>query len=325
MTTKSESLVDGWQSARGGRWRSGWGRRLALGIVVAVVLFFPISMLVVHSIDDDPDFVPPPALDVAGGSRAVAMAAALVDREVNETGWVANAPFPFPSHFLDNMPNFQLGVVYAVSRFAVLMSDQLGRTRGTSQVDPDLDKAAGAFKYDGTRWFWRPSVSLLPTASAESEYRAGVRSLTAYNRRLAAGQAVYDRRADNLVALLESVAADLGSASAAIAERIGASGTFWFDTEADDLFYANKGRLYAYYMILREVGHDFAGVLAERRAEAVWKQMLDSLRAGAELHPLIVSNAAADSVILPNHLTTQGFYLLRSRTQIREVASVLAN
>ncbi len=100
------------------------------------------------------------------------------------------------------MPNFQMGLMYAMSRFAISMTDVLGRTRGSSQADPDLDRAVGLLKYDGTIWIWEPRTSLMPTASAERQYVAGEKALMAFNRRLADGQAVFDRRADNLITFL---------------------------------------------------------------------------------------------------------------------------
>ena len=97
----------------------------------------------------------------------------------------------------------------------------------------------------------------------------------------------------------------------------------WFDTEADDIFYATKGRLYGYYMLLREIGVDFESVIAEKNAAKVWSQMLDSMRTGAAMNPLIVTNGANDGLFVPSHLAVQGFYLLRARTQLKEVANIL--
>ncbi|HJO72676.1 MAG: DUF2333 family protein [Rhodospirillales bacterium] len=221
------------------------------------------------------------------------------------------------------MPNFQMGAIYAVARFAIEMTDALGRTRGSGQVDADLDRASGLLKYDGTIWVWEPATSLMPTASAEKQYRAGMKALLSYNARLATGQAVYDRRADNLIAFLDRVAADLGSVSAVLDKRATESDTGWFDTEADDIFYAAKGRLYGYYLILREIGGDFAGVLAEKAIGNVWRQMMDNLKTAAALDPLIISNGANDGFLMPSHLAAQGFYLLRARTQLREVTNIL--
>lgn len=300
-------------------------KKLSIGLVILALLlvFYPVGMLVSHQINDDVDFTLEEAQLPPGGSRAVAMAVALIDREVEQTGWVANKPFPFPSALLDNMPNFQIGLMYAMSRFSIEMTDELGRSRGSSQVDPDLDKASGLLKYDGTIWIWEPSTSLLPTASADRQYIAGMKSLIQYNARLAQGQAVFDRRADNLIAFLDRVGADLGSSSATLDLRATASSAGWFDLAADDVFYATKGRLYGYYMILRELGQDYQDVISEKKVGLVWQKMLENLRTAAEMDPLIISNGYNDGLLMPSHLAVQGFYLLRARTQLKEVANIL--
>jgi len=307
-------------AAPGGR--PPW-KPIVAAFALFLVLYYPVGMMLAHQVNDDVDYPVPPAYQVEGGSRAVSMAAALIDREVTKTKWVANKPIIFPSSLLDNMPNFQMGLVYAVSRFAIEMTDVLGRTRGSSQADADLDKASGLLKYDGTIWVWEPATSLMPTASAERQYVAGEKALMRYNRRLAEGQAVLDRRADNLIAFLERVSADLGSASAALDARALESDAGWFDFMADDIFYATKGRLYGYHMVLRELGADFESVLAEKNVGTVWAHMMESLRTAATLDPLIVANGANDGFLVPSHLATQGFYLLRARTQLREVENIL--
>src|SRR3546814_8493682 len=108
-------------------------------------------MLRAHKIDDNLDYQIPATDTAKSGSRAVAMAAALIDREVNHTGWVANDPFFMPGSLLDNMPNYQLGMIHALGRFAFQMVDQIGRTRGSSQTDTDLQEAAGLLQYSGTK------------------------------------------------------------------------------------------------------------------------------------------------------------------------------
>ena len=301
------------------------GRRglIAVILLAIVVLYYPIGMLLADRINDDVAYAIPEDLQSPKGSRAVAMTIALIRRETDETTWVANKPFPFPSSMLDNMPNFQIGLIYALSRFSIEMTDVLSRTRGSSQADPDLDKASGLLKYDGTIWMWDPSTSLLPTASADKQYRSARKSLMRYNERLANGSAVFDRRADNLQAFIDRVSSDLGSASAALDAQAMGSNAGWFDTKADDIFYATKGRLYAYYLLLREIGVDFESVIAEKSVEKVWAQMLDGLRTAAAMDPLIVTNGANDGLFVPSHLAVQGFYLLRARTQLKEVANIL--
>lgn len=331
--TRDDLYVDDEYSAPRKRWMrrlgGGLGGRLSGGLigrsfavlVLLVALYYGAGAAIINTVDDDTSFataaVPP------GASRAVEAAAALVERETDTHGWTPNDPFFLPGSILDNMPNFQQGVVKAASRFSVEMMDHIGRLRGTSQIDGDLERAAGLLKYPGNVWVWDPSVSLAPTATSESQYRAAVRALRSYNSRLANGQTVFDRRGDNLMSALERIASDLGSASAQIDGHI-THGPFWlFDTDVDDIFYSTKGQLYAHYVILNALGQDFEQVLRERQLDGVWQQMLDGLKTGAELEPLIVIGGSPDALLLPNHLTAQGFYLLRARTQLYEVVNIL--
>ena len=159
-------------------------------------------------------------------------------------------------------------------------------------------------------------------ASAERQYRDGADHLLAYNTDVAAGKSVYDRRADNLIAFLDRVGADLGSASAELATRAEAGGGY-FDTKADDVFYNAKGKLYGYHMILKALGDDFAPVIREKQATDVYANMLSSFRTGATMAPLIVVNGRQDSMLMPSHLATLGFQLLRARTQVKELADTL--
>lgn len=294
---------------------------IGLLILVGLLLYYPIGMLLINRIDDDPTFQAPAPQE--GGSYAVALAAALIDREVGDHGWPANDPFFMPGWALDNMPNYQMGIIAALSRFALEMTDQIGRTRGTSQADPDLDKATGLLRYSGTVWIFDFSTSWAPTASSEQQYLSAARALESFNQRLAAGQAVFERRADNLLGTLDRIAADLGSASALTDRQIEAHSGDLIDFRADDIFYSNKGRLYAYGLLLRELGRDFEAVIKERDLGPVWSQMLDSFTQAAALEPWVVTNGAPDGQFVPSHLAAQGFFLLRARTQLREVSNIL--
>ena len=297
--------------------------RILFGVLaVALLLYYPVGMIWISKVDDNPNFDPGPVDD--GASYAVATAAALIDREVDQHGWPANDPFFYPGAALDNMPNFQIGIIQALSRFAVDMTDQIGRTRGSSQADPDLDKAAGLLKYSPTVWIFDPSTSWAPTASSESQYRAARRALLSYNDKLAAHQAVFERRADNLLSTLDRFAADLGSASAILDTQIREHSDDFVDFHADDVFYNAKGKLYAYAMLFRALGKDFAKVIEDKDLKSAWDQTAASLLEGATLKPLVVINGRPDGLFMPNHLAVEGFYLLRARTQLREITNILA-
>jgi hypothetical protein len=221
------------------------------------------------------------------------------------------------------MPNFQQGIVRALARFAFELTDQIGRTRGSSQTDPDLQEASGQLQYSGNIWVFDLSTSLAPTTPSESRYLKARGSLLAYNRRVAQGSAVFERRADNLQATLDRFALDIGANSASIDRQIAERAGGPFDFSADDVFYGVKGQAYAYYLLLRELGVDYEKLIAERELAGAWAQMLESMRQVAALSPMVIVNGAPDSTLLPSHLAAQGFYLLRARTQLREITSIL--
>jgi hypothetical protein len=220
------------------------------------------------------------------------------------------------------MPAFQRGIMTGIARFTIEMSDQIGRTRGSSQADPDLQKAAGLLNYSPYVWLFDFSTSWLPTTSSQTQYRAGLAALKNYNKRLSTGNAVFERRADNLIETINRMANDLGAASAATAERIENGSGFNFNTDAD-LYYHTKGRMYATYLLMRELQRDFADIVKEKQLEAVWAQTMESLKAGMRLNNFFVLNAAPDSAMLPNHLAAQGFFLMRARTQMYEITNIL--
>ena len=70
-------------------------------------------------------------------------------------------------------------------------------------------------------------------------------------------------------------------------------------------------------------GEDFRRVIADRELGPAWTQMLASMRHAAELDPLVIVNGAPDGQMLLSHLAAQGFYLLRARTQLKEIANIL--
>jgi len=290
-------------------------------VVAALILYYPVGAIIIENIDDDPQFAP---RDTAPGeSRAVSVASDLVNREVDVHQWTPMQPFFMPAGILDNMPNFQRGIMAALGRFSTELMDQLGRTRGSSQTDRDLEQARGFLNEQPNIWIWQPSVSLLPSATSAQKYRAGRDKLIAYNKRLASGQAVFERRADNLQALLDRIANDHGSDSAVIDQQIIEQAGNLFDRHCDDIFYFNKGRLYANYLLLRELGRDFDAVIKEKGLANAWNGTVDTFRIAAELDPWVVWNGYPDGFLIPNHLAAQGFYLLRARTQLREISSIL--
>lgn len=301
---------------------STW-RKIAVGVPVVFVLYIIISIPFVSRIDDQMD-IPTSVTAKEDGKRSqtVDMLVYLLDREVNTHNWTPNDPFFMPGAWLDNTPSYQSGMLAAMSRFSYELRDQIGRMRGSSAVDKDLQVAAGHLSKEPTEWIIG-SGSWAPRTAADSFYRDAVKSLRQYNDRLSAEEAVFERRSDNLLATLDRIANDIGASSAAQDAYISENaGGFLPDFGVDNEFYEIKGKLYAYSLLLTCLKEDYKHVIEDRDLGQVYNQLLTSLGNAVALSPMIVTNGSPDGV-LANHLSIQGFYLQRARTQLKELTNIL--
>ncbi|RUV70274.1 MAG: DUF2333 family protein [Mesorhizobium sp.] len=264
-------------------------------------------------------------------SAIVQVAADLIDFNVNENAWISSMilyKLGFfgmdwdRTPFLDNKASFQRGINQAIRRTAVELVDTLGRVRGTSQIDQNLQDARGAITFDEETWYFglRPFGPKTPTPSF---YRTAASSLRAFNDRLMKCEVVFNARADNLLQFVDRIASDIGSTSDLIRDRSQNFNSGWFDTRADDRFWFAYGQLYGYYGILTAAHHDFQQILDNRGLTPLWNSVEGQLKAALAIQPLIISNGREDGWIMPTHLTTMGFYVLRVRSNLVEVRSVL--
>jgi hypothetical protein len=252
-------------------------------------------------------------------SKAVAMAMALMQEQL-DNGWVPNNPIWFPSAWLDNTPNFQIGILKVEAQFAYSMAQYLGRSRGSSPMDERLDKVQGKMNYDPTVWHYDSSVSAVGlSATSETQYENGIKLYAEYQDSLAKGEATYAIRADNLVSALSQFSNNMGSLTANIESHISTNPNGLTDTKVDDLYFFNKGQAYAYYMILRELGKDYDKTIKEKGQETIWSQMLESLRIVAQLEPMIVFNGDPDTMFLNSHLSSQAFHFLLANKRMKEM------
>jgi hypothetical protein len=224
--------------------------------------------------------------------------------------------------FFDNKASFQRGINQAVRRTSVELVDTLGRVRGTSQVDSDLQDARGALQFDEYTWYlgWNPPGPKTPTPSY---YRTAIKKLRAFNDHLAACQATFDARADNLIQFIDRIANDIGSTSAILKDRAENHNNGWFDTRADDRFWFAYGQLYGYYGILTAAEADFDSVIKEKKLTTLWDDMEGQFRSALRIQPFIIANGREDGWIVPSHLTTMGFYILRVRSNLVDIKAVL--
>lgn len=264
-------------------------------------------------------------------SAIAEVAADLTDFNVNQNAWISSMllyKLGFfgldwdRTPFLDNKASFQRGINAAVRRTSIELVDNIGRLRGTSQIDGDLQKARGNLQFTEDAWYFGLSP-FGPKSPTPTYYRSAIKELRSFNTRLENCQATFDARADNLIQFVDRIASDLGSTSAILKDRAENYHSGWFDTRADDRFWFAYGQLYAYYGLLRAAHSDFRGVLAEKHLDGVWDEMERQMRSALDMQPFIVSNGSPDAWFTPSHLTTMGFYILRVRSNLVDVKQVL--
>jgi hypothetical protein len=271
------------------------------------------------------------ATEACSPSAIVEVTADLIDFNVNQNAWISSmllyklGLFGIDwdhTPFLDNKASFQRGINQAVRRTTVELVDTLGRIRGTSQVDQNLQNARGNMQFDEETWYFGLSP-FGPKTPSPSFYRAAIRDLEAFNTRLASCDATFDARADNLLSFIDRIANDMGSTSDILRERSEKYNRGWFDTRADDRFWFAYGQLYGYYGIMRAARADFQDVVNSRGLAPLWNRLDEQFRAALRVTPFIISNGREDGWIMPTHLATMGFYVLRVRTNLTEIRSVL--
>ncbi len=345
-----------WPFVAAGRWYAhrGWIIKSVVGVLLlALVGFYGYFMVQTQLWQNfDPDYAEAYSLASRGSSEADATAVAdnegnpadscarsvivdatsdLIDFNVNQNAWISSmllyklGLFGLDwdkTPFFDNKASFQRGVNQAIRRTTVELVDSIGRVRGTSQIDENLQSARGNMQFDEYAWYFGLSP-FGPKTPTPSFHRAAIRDLQRFNERLVACQAILDTRADNLVQFVDRVANDIGATSAILRERSENFDAGWFDPRADDRFWFAYGQLYGYYGILKAVGTDFDTIITQRGIGTLFATLDEQFRAALRIQPLIISNGNEAGLIMPSHLATMGFYVLRVRSNLVEIRSVL--
>ncbi len=211
-------------------------------------------------------------------------------------GYLSNDLAP-PGLWLDNMPNWEYGVLVQVRDLSRALRKDFARSQSQSTEDADLAKAEPRFNFDNKSW-------ALP--ASEQEYRAGIQSLSRFQTRLAdpnQSQAQFYARADNLRNWLTDVETRLGSLSQRLSASVGQmrlntdlSGAIPAGSEEivktpwlqiDNVFYEARGQAWALSHFLRAIEVDFADVLAKKNATVGVRQIIRELEAaqGAAVEP----------------------------------------
>ena len=253
-------------------------------------------------------------------------------------GYLTNDVTP-PSVILDNIPNWELGVLQQVRDLARVIRNDYSRSQSQSREDVDVSIAEPKFFFDNNSWILPPT---------ESRYREGIEGFTKYRDRLsgvAQPDAQFFARADNLREWLAQVEKRLGSLSRRLGDSVatdvintdlaGESAaeatttlpdrvpvrTSWF--EIDDIFFEARGTAWALVHFFRAAELDFAQVLADKNAGTSVRQIIRELE--ASLQPLrspIVLNGGGFG-IFANHSLVMANYLARANAAVINLRELL--
>ncbi len=253
-------------------------------------------------------------------------------------GYLSNDVMP-PWVFLDNMPNWEFGVITQIRDLARALRNDISRSQTQSTEDPDLTIAEPQFHFDNSSW-------LIPRT--ENEYRDGLDALEDYIARLAAPDhpdAQFYARADNLRDWLALVEKRLGSLSQRLSASVGQQRlntdlggdpearqstaspddliikTAW--VEIDDVFFEARGTTWALIHFMRAIQIDFERVLEKKNAVVSFRQIIRELEASQEeLHAPMVLNGDAFG-LFANHSLVMANYISRANAAIIDLRNLL--
>ena len=258
-------------------------------------------------------------------------------------GYISNDIAP-PGVFLDNISNFEFGVLQQLRDLASSLRNDFSRSQSQSVADKNLENAQPLLNYHNDRW-------IVPTT--EGKYREANVEFKAYLVRLTDAKqpsAQFYARADNLEAYLRLVEKQLGSLS----QRLSASVTHTrHDTDLandpnatqstpgpaaagepmfvqtpwrkiDDNFYEARGAAYALIHILKAIDVDFKPVLSNKNAEVSLQQIIAELeQTQVPIWSPVILNGGGFG-FFPNHSLVMANYISRASAQIANLRALLA-
>ena len=290
---------------------TSWWRALIIAFAALIFLYYPLGGALINDLDNNTGYEIKTRPEQ---SAAAEMMAFLINREVNQKLWTPALPFFFPSAWLDNMPNYQLGIISAVADLAESLARVQEKTIADGSDPSPLSEAAELLQYPGTIWMFSPQNSLIPVPSASSQYAKARKLLIRYNKFLAAGAETAYKSPEDLAFILKRISYDLSrDGIKKLEEQIREENTSWVDFKADNIFFYNQGKAYGYYLLLQALGHDYKEIIVSRNLYQKWTQMLSALETASAIRPLIVRNASLDSSFSPNHLNYLAFYMLKAQ------------
>jgi len=320
------------------------GSRILKSFLALVVVYLLIAggVGIYWSIEPDPfevrstDVSGKPVVGVATTGALVRVTETLLEKS---GGYLSNDRTP-PGVWLDNMPNWEFGVLVQARDMARAMRKDFSRSQSQSTEDPDLAKAEPMLHFNNNSW-------LFP--SSEGEYRKALKGLNSYYLRLqdpSQPDAQFYARADNLNNWLADVSTRLGSLSQRLSASVGQKRlntdlageadagqstaslndmeikTSFF--EIDDVFYEARGTAWALIHLLKGIEQDFGPALDKKNARVSLLQIIRELEAtqGTIWSPMILNGT--EFGFLANHSLVMASYISRANAAIIDLRELLS-
>lgn len=253
-------------------------------------------------------------------------------------GYVSNDVSP-PTIFLDNMPNWEFGVLTQVRDLARVLRNDMSRSQSQSVEDPDLSQAEPQWNFPNDSWLFPPT---------EKEYQKGIDLVGQFLARLTDPQQATSQfyaRADNLVEWLGLVEKRLGSLSQRLSASVNKTRintdlagdnsatqstntpkeisvkTPWLDI--DNVFYEARGATWALIHFLKAIEIDFADVLNKKNALASMQQIIRELESSQATvwSPMVLNGRGFGFVA--NYSLVMTSYISRANAALIDLRSLL--
>ncbi len=253
-------------------------------------------------------------------------------------GYLSNDIMP-PSIWMDNVPNWEFGVLVQIRDFSRSLRNDISRSQSQSLENDDLSIAEPQFNFNSESWIF---------PSTEGEYRSGNKALESYLAKLSSNEqqeAQFFARADNLAAWLAIVEKRLGSLSQRLSASVGqirvntdlagdtaaqqstpspaemVTKTPW--SQIDDVFYETRGSAWALIHLLKAAEHDFADVLKDKNALLSLRQIIRELEATQETvwSPVILNGSGFG--LFANHSLVMASYISRANAAVIDLRDLL--
>ena len=318
-----------------------------LSLPILLILLFLVALGIYWS--DEPDAfdiveaaaakAPETTAKITTGSYTTSAVIVAMETLLNKPGgYLSNDILP-PSIFLDNIPNWEFGVLVQVRDLTRSMRNDYSRSQSQSTEDVDLIIAEPQFNFDSGSW-------ILP--ATEGEYQDGIDALYGYLNRLqnpANPEAQFYARADNLKDWLNQVEKRLGSLSQRLSASVGQTRlntdlagdaeavqstetsqqvdvkTPW--SKIDDIFYETRGAAWALIHFMKAAELDFESVLTKKNALISLRQIIRELEASQETlwSPMIMNGSGFG--LFANHSLVMASYISRANAAVIDLRSLL--